>query len=115
MTILEKIEAVKAVQKYREDVCEKLTDVIQNTYNRFCTKVFDFDVRDRNLIAYYDCECRGFCSSDYQSIPLTWLAEGFDYQAAYEEQERQIFRNALKRAGKMARENLRRKRKGKSK
>ena len=88
MTMLEKIEAVKKVQGWRAEVEDKLKEVIKSTYDYHCTGIVDFTVKDKHIAIMYEYVCRGYSDVDYIYIPIEWLAEGFDYKAAFEEKQR---------------------------
>ena len=88
MKMLEKLEAIRKVQGYTVDIKEKLKEVIKDTYDYHCTDIEDFTVGRKAIAVTYHYVCRGYGDVDYVDIPVEWLAEGFDYKAAYEEEKR---------------------------
>lgn len=88
MKMLEKIEAVKKAQGWRADVEKKLKEVIESTYDYHCTGIEDFTIRGNRVAVTYEYVCRGYGDVDYVDIPVEWLAEDFDYKAAFEEERR---------------------------
>lgn len=83
MTMLEKVEAFKRVQDYTVDIKNRLEEIVKSTYDFRCSAVNDFNVKGNFIMVYYDRYCRGESCSEWVKIPVEWLAEGFDYEAAY--------------------------------
>ena len=86
MTMLEKIEAVRQVQDYVDDIKDKLEIVIRHTFDPECFEVTGFKVDDGTVYARYIysfCSGGGLASSNVD-VPVAWLSEGFDYRSAYE-------------------------------
>ena len=88
MNMLEKLEAVKKVQDFRSEISTKLEEIIASTYDPYSYIVNDFDVGDKTVDVSYEYSCRGEYASDCKRIPIDWLAEGFDYKAAYADELR---------------------------
>ena len=88
MKMLDKIKAVRKVQSCRADIEKKLKEIIESTYDYHCTGINDFTVKDKCIDVTYEYVCRGCGDVDYADIPVEWLAEGFDYKAAFEDEQR---------------------------
>lgn len=83
MNMLEKLEAVKKVQDLIVEINTKLEEIITDTYDSYCCMVNGFTVSDKFVEASYEYSCRGEYGSNGVNVPIGWLAEGFDYKAAY--------------------------------
>ena len=88
MTVQEKLDVLKNVQDYEVEVKNKLEEIIVNTYDYHCYLIEDFIVGSKFIDVTYSYTCRGYSDTDYVCIPREWLDEGFDYEAAYEEERR---------------------------
>ena len=88
MKMLEKIKVVKKAEVWRAEIKEKLVEIIKRTYDYHCTDIADFTFRGKYIAITYEYVCRGYGDVDYVDIPIEWLAEDFDYKAAFEEQQR---------------------------
>lgn len=88
MTIRDKIEALKKVQGYREEISEILEKIIQRTYDYHCEYVNKFTVCDKSINVDYWYTCHGEHGCENIDIPIKWLDEEFDYKSAYEEELR---------------------------
>ena len=79
----EKIEAVRQVQDYENDIKDKLEIIIRHTYDPDIDEVIEFTVDggilDVRYIYNFDCNL-GRTRVD---IPIAWLSEDFDYKSAY--------------------------------
>lgn len=83
MTTLEKIEAVRQVQEYNDDVRDMLELVIRRTYDPDCVEIVQFTVDGATLDVRYMYNCYGELGRNTVKIPIAWLDEDFDYVAAY--------------------------------
>ena len=92
MTMLEKVEAFKRVQDYAVDIKGRLEEIVKSTYDFRCDVVNDFNVRGKFIEVDYGTHCRGESWSEWVKIPVEWLAEGFDFRAAYEDELRRAAR-----------------------
>lgn len=112
MTIRGKIEALKKVQGYREEISELLEKIIQRTYDYHCEYIDTFTVGDKSIDVDYWYTCRGEHGRENIDIPIKWLDEGFDYKSAYEEELRkaELARKCEEEKEKKRREEERRKR-----
>ena len=97
MTIREKIDAVRKVQGYRDDIAIRLKEVIEDTYDYHCKRIDYFAIGDDSIFVEYSWTCRGETDEDEVAIPIEWLDEGFDYRRAYEEKMRKAEEEARKR------------------
>lgn len=82
----DKIEAVKNVQPYRDEIISKLEEIIKNTYDYHLDSVNSFTIADGIITADYSYTCRGEHDMDSAGVPVEWLDEGFDYESAYREE-----------------------------
>lgn len=85
MTMLEKVEVMRMYQNHRNDVSEKLREVVTNTHNYRCDSIDTFWIGTKDISVTYGWCCRGDYRLDTVDIPIAWLADGFDYKSAYEE------------------------------
>ena len=92
MTIRDKIEALKKVQGYREEISELIEKIIQRTYNYHCKYIDKFTVGDKSINVDYRYTCYGEYACENIDIPIKWLDEGFDYKSAYEKELRKAYR-----------------------
>ena len=88
MTIREKIDAVRKVQGYREEISNRLEQIIKDTSDYHCDGIRDFRIDASRIFVAYEWTCRGEHGVDDSSIPIEWLDDGFDYRKAYEERMR---------------------------
>lgn len=89
MTNREKIAELKKVQNYHEEISNLLMEIITNTSDYHCDRIFNFNICDDIIFVFYEYCCRGDYGREEVSIPIEWLSEGFDYQEAYKEKLRQ--------------------------
>lgn len=83
MTMQEKIEAVRQVQDYEDDIKDKLEIVIRHTCDPDCNEVIGFTVDDGTINVRYICSVCGDLIFSSEKIPAEWLSEDFDYRSAY--------------------------------
>lgn len=83
MTMIEKVEAVKQVQDYVDDIKDKLELIIRRTYDSDCIEVIGFTVDGETLHVRYLYCYGGENVHSYADVPVAWLDEGFDYKEAY--------------------------------
>ena len=90
MTNTEKLEELKKVQNYKDEIAELLVTIISNTSDKYCCKVFNFTINDNSIDVIYSQESSDeYCSEDtsyinHVKIPIEWLNEEFDYKSIYE-------------------------------
>lgn len=89
MTNREKIVALKKVQSCHEEISNLLVQIIEDTFDYHCDRIFNFNIGDDSIFVFYEYVCRGEYGRDEVSIPIEWLDEGFDYKEAYTEMRRQ--------------------------
>ena len=97
MTMQDKIEAIKQVQDYEDDIKDKLEIVIRHTYDPDCNEVIGFTVDDGTVNARYICRFYDDLVFSCEKIPAEWLSEDFDYEAAYREMKRKEAEEAEKK------------------
>lgn len=83
MTYREKIEELRRVQDYREEIADRLEMIISNTSDDSCQCVCNFTIDDNEIYVRYQWEQCGGYGHSTETIPIEWLDEGFDYKAAY--------------------------------
>jgi hypothetical protein len=89
MTNREKIAALKNVQSSHEEISNLLAEIIENTFDYHCDRIFNFNIGDDSIFVFYEYCCRGEYGREEVHIPIAWLDEGFDYKEAYTEMRRQ--------------------------
>ena len=69
---------------------EELEPIIEATYDYFCSGIEGYYISEdgKTIECNYSYSCRGETSTDWCSIPVRWLAEGYDYKADFEEMKR---------------------------
>ena len=87
MTNRQKIAVVKKAQKHWREIASILGQIIHDTFDYRCTDVIDYQVRDKEIYVNYVWYnmMNGYSSHDYAYVPIKWLDEGFDYEAAFKE------------------------------
>lgn len=98
--MLEKVEVMRMYQNHRNDVCEKLREVIANTHNYRCDSIDTFWIGVKDISVTYGWYCRGNFTLDTIDIPIAWLDDGFDYKSAYAEGESKKLLEDIARAKK---------------
>ena len=87
MTILEKIQKIKEAQDYTEDVEKKLKEIIKAVFDPYCCFVEEFSVLDKKIVVGYVYNSQIETDADTVIIPIEWLADDFDYVAAFKKQQ----------------------------
>lgn len=90
MTNREKIEELRKVQDYKEEIADRLETIISNTSDSSCQCVCDFRIDGNEIYVRYQWEQCGDYGHSAEIIPIEWLDEGFDYKAAYTESRRKL-------------------------
>jgi hypothetical protein len=85
----EKIAELKKAQGYYEEISNLLKEIIENTFDYHCDRIFNFNIGDDSVFVFYEYCCRGEYGREEVPIPIEWLNEGFDYKEAYKEMRRQ--------------------------
>jgi hypothetical protein len=89
VTNREKIVELKKVQSCHEEISNLLVEIIENTFDYHCDRIFNFNIGNDSISVCYEYCCRGEYGRDELHIPIAWLDEGFDYKKAYIEMRRQ--------------------------
>ena len=92
MTMLEKIEELRKVQGFQDELIDRLEIIIRGTSDPDCQTVCGTEIIGDEIIAKYLQNWCGEIEYDSERIPIKWLEEGFDYKAAYEKQKRKAMR-----------------------
>lgn len=89
MTMLEKIEELRKVQDFQDELIDRLEIIIRGTSDPDCQTVCGIEIIGDEILAKYlwnwSEEHIGYSS---ERIPIKWLEEGFDYKASYERKRR---------------------------
>lgn len=83
MTNREKIEELRRVQDYKEEIEDLLEVIISITFDSSCQRVCSFTIDDNEIHVRYQWKQCGDCGHSTETIPIEWLDEGFDYKTAY--------------------------------
>ena len=83
-SISEVLKKVLEAEKLRNEVEDKLLQIIQDTEDLYAVKVTDFAVREHDGVieVEYDYRFRNSRGSSCTTIPVQWLEDGFDYKYA---------------------------------
>ncbi len=88
MTMLEKIEELRKVQGFQDELIDRLEIIIRDTSDPDCQTVCGIEIIGDEILAKYLQDWCGEIECDSERIPIKWLEEGFDYKAAYERKRR---------------------------
>ena len=68
----------------------ELEPIIEDTYDYFCDGIEGYDISEdgKTIECHYSYRCRGGTDTDWCSIPVKWLEDGYDYKADYEEMKK---------------------------
>ena len=89
MTMLEKIEELKKVQGFQDELIDRLEIIIRGTSDPDCQTVCGIEIIGDEILAKYLWNwCEGHVGYSSERIPIKWLEDGFDYKAAYERKRR---------------------------
>ena len=83
MTMLEKIEELRKVQGFQDELIDRLEIIIRGTSDPDCQTVCGTEIIGDKILAKYLWNYCGEDGYDSEHIPIKWLEEGFDYKAAY--------------------------------
>lgn len=83
MTMLEKIEELRKVQDFQDELIDRLEIIIRGTSDPDCQTVCGIEIVGDEILAKYLQNWCGELEYDSERIPIKWLEEGFDYKAAY--------------------------------
>lgn len=75
MTMLEKLEAARVYQKYKDDILGKLLEIIKDKYCRQCSVIDSIWVGYRNVRVTYGWYYCGVYTLDTVYIPIALLVE----------------------------------------
>ena len=81
LTIIQKVEAIKEVEQYRDDLKSRLSEIISDLFS-LRARVDDFRFVGNEIDCDFIYYARG-AAEDSFNIPIEWLKEGFDYMEAY--------------------------------
>lgn len=87
MTMLEKIEELRKVQDFQDELIDRLEIIIRGTSDPDCQTVCGIEIIGDKILAKYLWNLYGEDGYDSERIPIKWLEEGFDYKAAYKKTE----------------------------
>jgi len=78
------LKKVQEAEKLRNEIDDKLLEIIQETEDVYAVKVTDFAVHedDESIEVEYDFRFRNIRGSSCTTVPVKWLEEGFDYKYA---------------------------------
>lgn len=103
MTMLEKIKKVKESQAYTEDIETRLADIIRAVFDPHCNFVEEFTILDKKIVVGYVYSYYDVSDTDTVTVPIEWLADGFDYVAAFKtKQKKEAEVKAKREAAKQA-------------
>ena len=88
MTMLEKIEELRKVQGFQDELIDRLEIIIRGTSDPDCQTVCGIEIIGDEILAKYLQNWCGEIEYDSERIPIKWLEEGFDYKAAHERKRR---------------------------
>lgn len=80
MTMLEKVEVMRMYQMYKNDVLEKLLEIIKNKHCRECESIDTYVIMDKDISVTYCWKCCGVYTYDTVDIPIALLADDRDIQ-----------------------------------
>jgi hypothetical protein len=86
--MLEKIEELRKVQDFQDELIDRLEIIIRGTSDPDCQTVCSIEIIGDEILAKYLWNLYGEDGYDSERIPIKWLEEGFDYKAAYERKRR---------------------------
>lgn len=90
MMMLEKIEELRKVQDFQDELIDHLEIIIRGTSDPDCQTVCGIEIIGDEILAKYLWNYCGEDGYDSERIPIKWLEEGFDYKAAYQKQKREV-------------------------
>ena len=69
---------------------EELEPIVKDTYDNFCDGIEGYYISEdgKTIECHYSYRCRGESDTDWCSIPIRWLADGYDYKTEFEEMRR---------------------------
>lgn len=88
MTMLEKIEELRKVQGFQDELINRLEIIIRDTFDPDCQTVCSIKIIGNEILVKYLQNWRGELEYYSEHIPIKWLEEGFDYKTAYERKRR---------------------------
>ena len=81
LTIIQKVEAIKAVEQYRDDLKSRLSEILSDLFS-LRARVDDFRFVGNEIACDFIHLARCVVEDSF-NIPIEWLEEGFDYMEAY--------------------------------
>jgi hypothetical protein len=69
---------------------EELESIVKDTYDYFCSGIEGYDISEdgKTIECHYSYRCRGESDTDWCSIPVKWLEDGYDYRTEFKEMKR---------------------------